>query len=135
MNTAKQNKGFAMLIVVLIILAAGLSLSIGLAVNGLSSMDQGFDQAKGSQAATLSDGCLAGAWQAWRLNRDYQGESLSQGEGSCIITAVTSTVVSGAMEFTAKAYWRDYSRAVWSRVILDQGGKIKVLEYDELENY
>ncbi len=81
-------KGFTALIVVMIITMAGLAMittAVWLGVGGME-MAQAWQGANG--ALDVAEGCVENALERLSFDSNYNGETLSQGDKSCIITVI-----------------------------------------------
>ncbi|MFH1451451.1 MAG: hypothetical protein ABIF89_02475 [bacterium] len=86
---AKNQKGVATLLMIVVIAAAVLTMAYSASMLGLGELELGYTVQKGGEAASLADGCLEEALYRIRLDQNYglsEGDiSLTLFDGSCII--------------------------------------------------
>ncbi len=85
-NTKKQNKGVAILIVVVVISAAALIMALGSAILGVGEADSGYTASRGGEAFSLADGCMEEALEHLRIDNAYVGGIITTTDGSCTIS-------------------------------------------------
>lgn len=86
MKSKKHNqKGMAILVVVVIITASLVLMAVSIALTSVDEIDIAYINQKGSEALILADGCLEEAFHQIRLDNGYLGGNLDLGSGTCII--------------------------------------------------
>lgn len=107
----KRRKGVTALIVVMIVSTAGLIFAISLAFISLNEAQTSFAWVKGKEVMSLAEGCQDWAVSSIAATSSYTGESLSIGDGFCIIK-VTDGASPPIKNISVKASIGDYSRAL-----------------------
>ncbi|MDD4412354.1 MAG: hypothetical protein PHR00_01780 [Patescibacteria group bacterium] len=129
----KRRKGVTALIVVMIVSAAGLIFAISLAFISLNEAQTSFAWVKGREVVSLAEGCQDWAVSSLAATSSYSGESLSIGDGFCIIN-VTDGANPSIKNVSVKASIGDYSRAL-TFVSQNNNEKIKVLNWKLSNSY
>ena len=114
----KTRQGVAALIAVVIIASAGLVLAMGAIFFSLDHMAIAVDRAAGTKALSAAEGCLRLGLRRLALEGGYNGESLSLGSESCIITV---TGIQGARIIRASATVGEYIKTAEADVVLSGG--------------
>jgi len=84
---AKGNKGFLVLLSILIVSAVGVSIATSLLLLGVGSQRTSFAIEQSSQAMALADACAEDALEQIRKDSSYTGTvTLSLGQGTCTYT-------------------------------------------------
>jgi hypothetical protein len=123
-------RGAALLIIVLLIGAAGLALavsSVWLGVGG-RELAQVWDGA--TQAKLVAEGCLENALLRLKIDPAYNGETLSQSGKSCIITITKSGVPLSSATVSVAATAGDYGQQL-SADIEASGQDFKIVSWSE----
>lgn len=129
----KRRKGVTALIVVMIVSAAGLVFAISLAFISLNETQTSLAWAKGKQTMALAEGCESWALSALSVTTTYPGESLSIGDGFCIIN-VTDGDNPLSKKISIKANIGDYSKAL-TFVSQNNNEEIKILNWKLSDSY
>lgn len=116
------------MLTIVIIGAATLLMAIGASRLGLGEMEMGFDEAGGSAAFALADGCVEESLERLRKDAAYLGETLNAVGGSCTVTVngvgFGRTVVSAATSGS-------YTKRIEVQVTLD-GSTVMVDSWREI---
>ncbi len=86
----KNQKAFAALLTIIIIGAAALVIGLTATILGLGDLEMAYDSQQGEETFSIADSCIEEALRRIRLDSAYTGDTLSLGDGSCII-GVTGT--------------------------------------------
>jgi hypothetical protein len=84
--TPMNNRGVAMLIVVVVISATALIMALGSTMLGIGEADSGYTVSKGEEAFSIADGCMEEALEHLRVDNTYSSGTLTLPNGSCTIT-------------------------------------------------
>ena len=89
-NTIKDTKGQAMLLVIIVLTAAALVIGVNVLYAGLGDLDMGFTYQCGEEAFALTDGCIEESFRHLQLDPNFSGGTMNLGNGSCIINIVSN---------------------------------------------
>lgn len=81
-----DNRGVAALLTIVIVGAATLIMAYTASILGFGELSMGYTSQKGAETFSIADGCVEEALLRLRIDNNYSGETLSLGEGSCIIS-------------------------------------------------
>lgn len=81
-----MSKGFSLLIIVMIITAAGLAMAVSAVWLGVGGLELTQTWQGGDEAFNVADGCAENALERLKFDNNYNGETLSGNGQSCIIT-------------------------------------------------
>jgi len=85
-----HQRGVAALLTIVIVSAAALVIALSSSILGLGELDIGYVDSKGEESLSIADGCVEEALRRIRLDTDYSGSSITQSNGTCIISVVPS---------------------------------------------
>lgn len=83
---SQDKRGAAALLLVTILGMVALLMAIGASRLSLGEIEMGYNEQKGAEAFSAADGCAEDALLHLHYNVTYTGGSLTQGNGTCIIT-------------------------------------------------
>ncbi|MBU2541975.1 hypothetical protein KJ785_00235 [Patescibacteria group bacterium] len=81
----KDKRGAAALLTVIIVGVTSLILAYSASILSMGELEMGYGSQKGSETASVADGCSEEAMQRLRMDASYAGGILNVGSGSCII--------------------------------------------------
>ncbi len=81
----KDKRGAAALLTVIIVGVTSLILAYSASILSLGELEMGYGSQKGSETASVADGCVEEAMQRLKMDQNYVGGLLNIGAGSCII--------------------------------------------------
>lgn len=91
LNNYKNEEGFVVLLLILVISTVTLLIGYSAMVLGLRELDMGYSSSESSNALALAEGCVDETLRQLNFNSSYTGGTLSFGDDSCIITVVDSS--------------------------------------------
>jgi len=134
-ETTNKQKGGAILLIVIIIAAATLIMAYSSSVLGLGELDLGYISQKGSEAFSITDGCIEETLRRIHLNTNYgigAGTiNLSVGNGSCAIDVMD--IGENRRRITVSGTISDYTKKIETELILN-GNIITVTSWEEKSN-
>ena len=86
----KNQNGIAAILTIVIVGAAALLMAYSASFLGLGDLEIGYDAQQAGEALAIADGCAEEALRRLKLDANYAGETLNLGDGSCIITVLSS---------------------------------------------
>ncbi len=126
-QSPKDQRGIAALIVVAIIGAAALIMAFSASWFGVVDLDTSYLAKKGQEVSTIADGCMDNALQRLKFDVNYSGEILSIGGGQCIISVAVN---GGGRTITVNASSGNYNQGLIVNVTLS-GNIITVNSWQE----
>ncbi|HOZ55829.1 MAG: hypothetical protein BWY51_00637 [Parcubacteria group bacterium ADurb.Bin316] len=81
----RQQKGVAMLLLVVVLTASFLIVASSILFLGLGELDMGYTYQCGEEAFALADGCMEEVLIRLKMDNNYSGGNLDLGSGNCII--------------------------------------------------
>jgi len=87
-GVVKNQKGYIALIAVIIVVMVTLAIGLSLNLLSISEMKSGLLKQQSWQSFTLADSCLDEALLRLRRDANFSGANLNIGRGSCTITVV-----------------------------------------------
>ncbi len=126
----KPKRGMAALVIVIIISASILTMSLSAAFLGLGELDMGYTSQKGSEALAIADGCMEEALRRFRLDVNYNGDTLNLWSGSCTISIATS---GSDRTITVEASLGDFNKKIQSSLTLS-GNQIVINWWQEKDD-
>src|SRR3989338_4004894 len=126
----KVTKGATALLKVVIVGAATLIMAVSASYLGLGELDLGYTSQKGAETFFIADGCMEEGLRQLRLDTGYTGDTLSLGDGSCIISVVSS---GNDRTITVTATMNEYNKKLEVNLTLT-GNVITINSWVELSN-
>lgn len=114
----KRKRGFAVLMIVLVLAAAGLTMASSAAFLGLGSLESAYDFQNGEEALAIADSCMEESLERIRENSLY---GIGQGiivlavfDGSCTISIIDSGGNQRVVE--TQGIFKEYHRRITANV-------------------
>ncbi len=85
-----DNRGVAAMFTIVIIGVAALIMAFTATVLGMGDLEMAYDSQQGEETFSIADACVEEALRRVRLDSGYTGDTLSLGDGSCIISVTGS---------------------------------------------
>lgn len=131
MNNLKlDNRGMAVLLIVIIISVSALIIALSASMLGIGEMDMGYTAQKGQQARALADGCVEEALRQLQMNVNWTGSTLDLLEGSCIM----DVAINGSNHILNVAAVTGNFTKKMQIVATVNNGVVKVSSWQEQEN-
>lgn len=89
-KTSQDQKGAALLLMVVVVGASALLMAIGASRLGMGELEMGYISQKADETLYLADGCADEALLRLRKNAGYSGGALSLESGSCMINVAAN---------------------------------------------
>jgi len=87
---SNSRNGVAALLTVVIVGAAALIMAFSASLLGVGELELGYTATQGGKTLSIAEACVEEALQQLRLDENYNGGSLSLGDGSCIMDVAGS---------------------------------------------
>lgn len=84
----KKTQGAMALVAIIVIMAVGLVIGLGVILNSLTQIDMNLDEAKSLETFALAEACVDESLIRLKRDINYTGGSLNLEGGSCIINII-----------------------------------------------
>lgn len=121
-----QNKGAALLLVVIILGVAALIIGLNASFLGLGSLELGYTGSQGGASFSAADGCIEEGLRQLQIDPLYDGGTLSLGGGACILTISGSQSVK---QLRAQTTVNNLTSIIIADIIIEDSGTIILTDW------